>query len=148
MRTLLPSFSPYGQPAETPWILALVCIFQFLERLPDCQAADAVRSRSDWKYVLALHLDDSGFHFSVLGKFRTRLLTVSAEMHPLDLLLEHLKAQKVLKARGQQRADSTHIIAAICSLNRLEYVGETLRAALNALATYAPDWLCSIAPSQ
>ena len=42
-------FSPYGQPAEAPWRLALVCIFQFLEHLPDRQAAEAVRSRIDWK---------------------------------------------------------------------------------------------------
>ncbi len=141
-------FSPYGQPAEAPWRLALVCIFQFLEHLPDRQAAEAVRSRIDWKYVLAFPLDDSGFHFSVLGKFRARLLAGSAETQLLELLLEHLKAQKLLKARGQQRTDSTHIIAAIRSLNRLECVGETLRAALNALATHAPDWLSSIAPSE
>ncbi len=56
-------------------------------------------------------------------------------MQLLDLLLEHLKARKLLKARGQQRTDSTHIIAAVRSLHRLECVGETLRAALNALAT-------------
>jgi len=59
-----PLFSPYGQPAEAPWRLALICIFQFLENLSDRQAAEAVRSRIDWKYVLALPLDDSGFHFS------------------------------------------------------------------------------------
>jgi transposase len=139
-------FSPYGQPAEAPWRLALICIFQFLENLSDRQAADAVRSRIDWKYVLAFPLDDSGFHVSVLGKFRARLLAGSAEMHLVDLLLEHLKAQKLLKPRGQQRTDSPHIIAAVRSLNRLECVGETLRAALNALATHAPDWLGSIAP--
>ena len=143
-----PLFSPYGQPAEAPWRLALVCIFQFLEHLPDRQAAKAVRSRIDWKYVLALPLDDAGFHFSVLGKFRARLLAGGTETHLLDLLLEHLKAQKLLKARGQQRTDSTHIIAAIRSLNRLECVGETLRAALNALATQAPDWLQSFALSE
>lgn len=30
-----PLFSPRGQPAEAPWRLALVCIFQFLEGLTD-----------------------------------------------------------------------------------------------------------------
>lgn len=42
-------FPVRGQPAEAPWRLALVTVFQFMERLPDRQAADAVRSRLDWK---------------------------------------------------------------------------------------------------
>ena len=53
-----------GQPALTPWRLALVTVFQFLENLSDRQAADAVRARIDWKYALGLKLTDPGFHFS------------------------------------------------------------------------------------
>jgi hypothetical protein len=67
-----PLFSPRGQPAEAPWRLALVCIFQFLEGLTDRQAAEAVQQRIDWKYALALELSDPGFDFSVLCKFRAR----------------------------------------------------------------------------
>jgi transposase len=52
----------------------------------------------------------------------------------------------LLKARGQQRTDSTHVLAAIRVLNRLALVAEPLRAALNALATVAPDWLQGLAP--
>jgi transposase len=59
----------------------------------------------------------------------------------LDTMLERFKAQGLLKARGKQRTDSTHVLAAIRTLNRLESVGETLRAALNAVATVAPEWL-------
>ncbi len=51
-----------------------------------------------------------------------------------------------LKARGTQRTDSTHVLAALRVLNRLELVAETLRAALNAVATVAPDWLQELAP--
>src|SRR5579885_1769546 len=43
--------------------------------------------------------------------------------------------------RGRQRTDSTAVLAAIRTLNRLECVGETLRHALNSLAVVAPDWL-------
>ena len=64
-----------GQPAETPWRLALITLMQFREDLTDRQAADAVRSRIDWKYVLGLELNDPGFHYSVLCGFRTRLIT-------------------------------------------------------------------------
>ena len=45
-----------GQPALAPWRLALITIMQFAERLPDRQAADAVRARLDWKYALGLEL--------------------------------------------------------------------------------------------
>lgn len=48
--------------------------------------------------------------------------------------------------RGKQRTDSTHILAAVRTLNRLEGIGETLRAALNSLATVAPDWLQAWVP--
>lgn len=42
-------FRHRGQPAESPWRLALVTIFQFVESLSDRQAADAVWGRIDWK---------------------------------------------------------------------------------------------------
>lgn len=134
-------FSAYGQSAVPPWRLALICVMQFLEDLPDRQAAEAVRSRIDWKYALSLELSDPGFDFSVLSEFRTRLITGNAEQKLLDRLLDAFKARGWLKARGKQRTDSTHILAAIRTLNRLESIGETLRAALNSLATIAPDWL-------
>src|SRR5687767_10979596 len=53
-----------GQPAETPWRLALVCVMQFMEGLTDRQAADAVRGRLDWKYILGLELADPGVDHS------------------------------------------------------------------------------------
>ena len=42
-------FPQRGQPAETPWRLALVSVLQFREGLSDRQAADAVRGRLDGK---------------------------------------------------------------------------------------------------
>jgi transposase len=135
-----------GQPGFTPWRLALVTIMQFRENLADRQAAEAVRARIDWKYLLGLELTDPGFDFSVLSEFRDRLLAGSAEELLLDKLLERCQGLGLLKARGQQRTDSTHVLAAIRVLNRLELVAETLRAALNAVATVAPDWLQAITP--
>ncbi len=58
-----------GQPAESPARLALITIMQFMENLTDRQAANAVRSRIDWKYMLGLELSDPGFHYSVLSEF-------------------------------------------------------------------------------
>lgn len=136
-------FPRRGQPAESPWRLALVTVLQFAEGLTDREAADAVRSRIDWKYALSLELSDSGFDHSVLSEFRSRLLSGHAEHLLLDTLLERVREQGLLKARGRQRTDSTHVLAVIRALNRLALVTETLRAALNALAVVAPEWLAA-----
>ena len=64
----------------------------------------------------------------------------------LDTLLARSRELGLLKRRGRQRTNSTHVLAAVRVLNRLERVGETLRAALNELATVAPDWLRALAP--
>ena len=121
---------------------------QFIEGLSDRQAAEAVRSRIDWKYALSLDLTDPGFDFTVLCEFRNRLIRGRAQQKVLDLLLEQFKERGWLKERGKQRTDSTHIEAAIPTLNRLEGNAETLRAALNAIATVAPDWLRSWVPTE
>ncbi len=134
-------YAVQGQPAQTPWRLALVLVFQFMEGLSDRQAADAVRSRIDWKYALSLELSDAGFDASVLSEFRSRLIAGGQELFLLDAMLKHFQQLGLLKARGRQRTDSTHVLAAVRALNRYECIGETLRHCLNVLATVAPTWL-------
>jgi transposase len=141
-------FPTRGQPAASPARLALVLVLQYVEGLSDRQAADAVRSRIDWKYALGLELTDPGFDHSVLSEFRARMLTKDADRLLLDTLLEHLRTIGLIKQRGRQRTDSTYVLAAVRRLNRLERVGETLRAALNELAVVAPEWLRKLAPPQ
>ena len=140
-------FPKRGRPAQAPWRLALVLVMQFVEGLSDRQAADAVRSRIDWKYALGLELTDPGFDYSVLSQFRQRLLTGNPEQQFLETILTAFQERGLLKAGGRQRTDSTHVLAAVRVLNRLERVGETLRQALNALAVVAPDWLEAKAPA-
>jgi transposase len=130
-----------GQPAIRPWRLALVTIMQFGENLSDRQAADAVRGRIDWKYALSLDLSDDGFHYSVLSEFRQRLLDHDGGQFLLDEMLGQFREKGLIKARGQQRTDATHVLAAVRELSRLENVGMTLRHALNELAVEATDWL-------
>ena len=112
--------------------------------LSDREAVEAVAARIDWKYALGLELTNTSFHSSVLSLFRSRLLNGGKEKLLLDRLLERCQELKLIKAKGKARTDSTHILAAIRNLNRLECVGETLRAALNALAVVAPDWLSNL----
>lgn len=139
-------FPKVGKYAEAPWRLALVTVMQFAENLTDRQAADAVRSRIDWKYALSLELGDEGFDFSVLSEFRARLVTNQAETRLFELMLEEFQERQLLKSGGKQRTDSTHILGNVRELNRLEFVGETMRAALNELATELPKWLKAWVP--
>lgn len=141
-------FSRRGQPAEAPARLAVATVLQFVEGLSDRQAADAVRGRIDWKYALGLELTDPGFDHTVLSEFRARLVAHHAEGRLLDTLLDRLRERGLLTARGRQRTDSTHVLAAVRVVTRLERVGETLRAALNALAVVAPEWLRTVAPPE
>ncbi len=134
-------FSRRGQPAEAPWRLAVVTILQFAEGLTDRPAAEAVATRLDWKYLLGLPVAAPSFHYSVLSEFRERLLAGGAEQLLLDSLLRSFQERGLLRPRGRARTDSTHVLAAIHVLNRLELVGETLRLCLEALAEAAPEWL-------
>src|SRR5215472_7817047 len=128
------AYGARGAPGISPAQLAMVTVLQFTENLTDRQAADAVRGRLDWKYCLGLALEDEGFDYSVLSEFRARLVAGSLELAVFDLLLERLKALGLVAAGGRQRTDSTHVLGRIRSLSRLELAGETLRAALEALA--------------
>src|SRR3954465_10057697 len=141
-------FSLQGQPAQAPFRLALVTVLQFLEGLSDRAAAEAVRSRIDWKYLLCLELDDAGFDYSVLCEFRARLLAGGAERRLFDRILSLLQERQWVKARGRQRTDSTHVVAAVRDLNRLERVLETLRAARNVLSAAAPTGVQANIPAE
>jgi len=121
---------------------------QYAENLTDRQAADAVRARIDWKYALSLELTNPGFDYSVLSEFRSRLIEGEVEHLLLDEMLLHFREKGLLKARGKQRTDSTHILAAIRTLNRLELVAETIIHTLNILATVAPEWLKGWVPAE
>ena len=135
------AFGARGKPGLPPSRLALVTVLQRAENLTDRGAADAVRSRIDWKYLLGLTLDDPGFDHSVLAEFRDRVAAHDLEQVALDALLAWLAAEGLVKAAGKQRTDSTHVIAAVAALGRLELAGESVRAALEALAAADPDWL-------
>lgn len=116
-------------------------LLQFAENISDRQAADAVRSRIDWNYLLGLELTDAGFDFSILSEFRQRLVAGKAEERLLNHLLVCCQDQQWLRAGGKQRMDPTHVLARVRDMNRLECVGETIRFTLNSLATLLPDWL-------
>jgi transposase len=139
-------YSRLGQPAIAPWRLMLVMIMQHAEGLSDRQAADAVRDRVSWKYALGMGLEEDGFDFSVLSEFRERLIESSAEQPVFECMLGQFQERGLVKGGGRQRTDSTHVLSAARTLNRLELVCETLRATLNGLASVVPGWVQALAP--
>ncbi|MEU6419145.1 IS1182 family transposase [Streptomyces spiralis] len=130
-----------GRPGLSPAQLATVCVLQFLLGLSDRQAAEAVRCRIDFKYAMALELDDPGFHHSVLADFRDRLAEGDRADRLLDLALARLKEAGLVRERATQRTDSTHVLAAVRDLTRLELVTEAVRAALEEVARTAAHLL-------
>jgi transposase len=138
------AFGARGPRGWSPGRLALVTVFQMAENLTDRQAAEAVRDKLSWAYALGLGLEDPGFDFSVLSQFRTRVAEHHLEEKVLDLLLAALIEQGLLGAGGKQRTDSTSVVSAVRDLNRLELVGESVRALVEALSAAAPDWLAQV----
>jgi transposase len=135
------AFGTRGRPGWSPSRLALVTVLQRAENLTDRPAAEAVRTRIDWQYLLGLPLDDPGFDHTVLPEFRAKVAEAGLEQVALDALLARLAADGLIKAGGKQRTDSTHVVAAVAALNRLELAGESVRAAVEALAAVHPAWL-------
>lgn len=97
MKTSPIYFQLLGQPAQSPWRLALICIMQYIENLSDRQIAEAVRGRIDWKDALCLPLNDPGFDFSILSKFRQRLIEGPKEELLLNRILEQLREKGLQK---------------------------------------------------
>jgi transposase len=121
-------------------ILAFVIVFQFMEKLPDRQAAESLRMRLDWKYELHLPLEYLGFDFSVLSEFQDRLIAGKAEGRVFEKLVEQIRALGLIKESGKQRTDSLAMLTKVRNLSRLELVVETLRLAVGALMKVNREW--------
>ena len=133
-------YSEEGKPAISPVLLSFVTIFQYLEKYPDRQAAEAMRMRIDWKYALHLPLSYEGFDFSVLCEFRDRLLKHKAEGRIFERLVEVFHSKGLIKERGKQRTDSIAMLTKVRRLSRLELVVETLRLAVGGVLRADRAW--------
>jgi transposase len=137
-------FPSDGRPGISPARLALVSVLQYAENLTDRQAARAVACRIDWKYALGMELTEPGFDHSVLSEFRDRLAEGDRADRLLAVMVERLVSAGLVKRRGRQRTDSTHVLAAVRRLSRVELVAETMRTALEALAAIDEVWLAGV----
>ena len=125
--------SDNGRPAIEPVVLLGVLIFQFLERVPDRQAAELVKYHLGWKLALNLKLSYQGFHFTNLSNFRDRLIASGKSDLAFNGLLDALSKEGFVFKGVKQRLDSTHVLGAVALLSALECIRETLRLALEEL---------------
>lgn len=141
-------YCSHGAESIPPGLVAQLVVIQYIEGLSDRTLMEQLPVRMDWKYFLGLELTHAGFDHSVLSEFRQRL----TEHEQAELLLEGVLSvcmeAGLLKAHGRQRTDSTHVLAAVRSLNRPELLGETMRHALDELATLDPQWVQALAPAE
>jgi transposase len=133
-----------GRPGLSPAQLATICMLPFLLGLSDRQAAEAVRCRIDFKYAMALELDAPGFHHSVLADFRERLTQGDRADCLLDLALARLTDAGLVRERTTQRTDSTHVLAAVRDVTRLELGTAAVRAAREEIASTTPHLLVGL----
>jgi transposase len=122
-----------GRRSIEPVLMAGVTLLQFMESVPDRQAAKNVRLHLGWKYALDQTIDYKGFHATSLVTFRERMTNHKEGRLIFDSILQALHAYGLVKRRGKQRVDSTHILGAVARMGRLEVVRETVRLFLLAL---------------
>jgi len=123
-----------GRPPLDPVLVAGVTLLQFMEKAPDRQAAERLRMHLGWKHALGLAVDYAGFHATSLVYFRQRLLEHQQSRVIFDALLQGLEGRGLVKHRGKQRLDSTHILGLVADMSRLEVSRETVRLFLGMLA--------------
>jgi hypothetical protein len=125
-----------GRPEIDPVFLIGVLILQMMERLPDRQAIMACWYDARWRLALEISEDWAGIDPSVLVYFRRRLAKHRLAKVALEAGLAAMRNAGYLRQHGAVRIDSTHVLAHVAHMSRLECVRETLRLALDFLAAF------------
>jgi transposase len=134
-----------GKSTYSLLIYSLVTAFQFNERLPDRRAAEALRSRPDWKYALHLPLMHPGLIPLALCEFRHKLWHNPIGLQTFQCIYEGVMSCGLSPINGAAPTGVSDILASVCNLSRIEQMTDTLCAALEALAAYRPEWLLKTA---
>ncbi len=133
------------KPASSLVIPALVTVFQFAEHLADRRAADALRSRLDWKYALHLSPDSPGLDPFVLCVFRKSLFEDSAARQVFQLILNRLSEFELVRCSNAGWPNAPDVLLAVCRLSRLERLTDAMRLTLESLASRQSEWLRGVA---
>ncbi len=127
-----------GRVAIEPVLLLGVSLLQFLEAIPDRQAAEMLRYHAGWNLALNCQLGDEGFHPTTLVHFRQRLLEHDASALGFEAVLEALRDAGLVQRRSRQRLDSTQMFGRVSRMSRLDCVRESLRLALKEISERLP----------
>jgi hypothetical protein len=122
-----------GRPGVEPVLLAGVSLLQFLEGVPDRQAAELLRYHAGWNFALNRQLGDPVFHPTVLTYFRDRLIGHQQSALIFAQILEGLVETGLVERRTKQRLDSTQVMGLLSRMSRLECTRESLRLCLQEL---------------
>jgi len=125
-----------GRPEIDPVFLTGVTILQMMERLPDRQAIMACQYDARWRLALGIPEDWAGIDPSSLVYFRRRLAKHRLAKVALEAGLAAMRSAGYLRQHGAVRIDSTHVLALVAHMSRLECVRETLRLAVNFLVAF------------
>ena len=131
-------------PPRSLAMLYLITIFQYVETLPDCLVADALRERVDWKYALHLSLNYPYLEALPLCEFRKLCLEEESDAQTFQTLLKRLSEVSQLSSRPLLNLETHQIIARVCMFSRLAKIREAFNQALEAVATSQPNWLIAI----
>ncbi len=141
----LARLDPAGmQSTATLAVLALATVFQFVEGLPDRQAAEATRTRLDWKYALHLARTYPGLDHHLLCEFRQLLLHDLAAQQVFQHVLDRLAWTNLLNGADRRSIATDEVLATVCRVSQLEHLIETMRMTLEAVAAVAPELLRTI----
>jgi len=122
-----------GRPGVEPVLLLGVSVLQFLERVPDRQAVELVKYHIGWKHALNQELDGEVFDPTVLVRFRERLVEHQQGRVAFEAVLGGLEQAGLVRQKGKQRLDSTHVLGLVARMGTLECVRESVRLALEEL---------------
>lgn len=125
-------------------LLAMVTIFQFAEKMPDRQATEALRRRTDWKYALHLSLVYPGLEPTALCEFRQQLLSSSKGQAVFHEMLVRLAQTGLFSSRTKNSMDAKSVILDVCAHSRLDWLIQAIGLSLEALAAYQPELLREI----
>ncbi len=142
----LARLDPSGmRPASSLEVLSLVTIFQFAENLPDRRAAEATRTRPDWKYALHLARTYPGLDHRSLCEFRRLLWHEPTARQAFQQVLDRLAETDLLSGTDRQAITASEVLEAVCRVSRLEQLIEAMRMMLEAMAAFEPEALRTMA---
>ena len=116
-----------GRPSIPGDVVASVMVLQALEGLSDREAERALRDRISWTVATGLPIDSTGFDYSVLTYWRTRLRRSERPERIFDAVREVVAATGVLAGKTRRALDSTLLDDAVATQDTVTQLVAAIR---------------------